>query len=501
MDMRFPSLPATRPSVGGSRGKARGADTTGSSRDGGVTTARPFGRRDRMGYFCGGFANGAMFLFTGTWFVIFYTKVIGVPAVVAGAVFLAVRLLDAFIDVAVGVTVDRAADRPAGKFRSVMMRFAGPLALCAFLLFQSFTVDAPLAVRVAYMALTYLAWGLCYSLTNIPFGSLASSVSDDSRARTSLSTARSVGASAATLLVSVGVPLVVYAQGGGGAQVIRGGAHTQVFTIAAGVVALLSFAGYLLCYLGVVERVRRTPPSMAEGSRSGLRLGLRMVRTVLSSHAMAGILLCALCLLTAQLLGTQLLTLVYADYFGNAKLASLSAGVGVVAIFVVAPFVGFLTERFGRRALAMGACGLGALSMLGLFFLQTRSVIVFMALAVMHSVALLGFNLVVWAMIADAADNVEAQSGARQEATCFSCYAFARKVGQALAGGIAGVALSAVGYQGGADAAQSALTVQGMYSVSTLVPGVFFVLALAALLFVYPTGRARAHHNVVDPAR
>ena len=56
------------------------------------------------------------------------------------------------------------------------------------------------------------------------------------------------------------------------------------------------------------------------------------------------------------------------------------------------------------------------------------------------------FNLVVWAFVTDVIDYHELLTGLREDGTVYTIYSFARKVGQAIAGGIGGFAIAAVGY-------------------------------------------------------
>ena len=55
-------------------------------------------------------------------------------------------------------------------------------------------------------------------------------------------------------------------------------------------------------------------------------------------------------------------------------------------------------------------------------------------------------NLVVWAFVTDVIDYHEYLTGLREDGTVYSIYSLARKVGQAIAGGLGGVAIAAVGY-------------------------------------------------------
>ena len=68
----------------------------------------------------------------------------------------------------------------------------------------------------------------------------------------------------------------------------------------------------------------------------------------------------------------------------------------------------------------------------------------------------------VWAFVTDVIDYHEYLTGLREDATVYSIYSFARKVGQALAGGLGGIAISAVGYNS-ALKVQSQETLDGIY--------------------------------------
>lgn len=460
----------------------------------GSSGVRPFGWRDKIGYMCGDFGTDFMFLLASSWFMIFYTKVMGIPGAVVGTLFLLARVLDAFMDVTVGVIVDRAKDHPGGKFRTVMMRFTAPLVIFSFLMYQTFSIDSAMWMRVVYMSVTYIIWCFFYSCVNIPFGSMASTISPDSDDRTSLSTMRSMGGTIAGLVLSVVAPLVIYQTDASGNQVIRGGENTQTFAIVAGIVSVSAFIGYLVCYFNVCERVHPDTPDTQKDSPD--RSPMHMIANAFSSRSMIGIICGALCLLIAQLFTSQLITYVYVDCFDSAALASISGLLGTLVMFAVVPFVKPLSKRFGRKSICACAALIGALSMLILFVIHTDNGVVFLIGATLMSFSLMGFNLVIWAMITDVIDDIEVTRGTREEATCFSCYSFARKIGQAIAGELAGMSLGWIGYQSGTTAVQTEATKAGLYSVATLVPGVFFLLTFVFIVVIYPLNRNRVAYNV-----
>ncbi|TNG99388.1 MFS transporter, partial [Pasteurellaceae bacterium Phil31] len=111
-----------------------------------------------------------------------------------------------------------------------------------------------------------------------------------------------------------------------------------------------------------------------------------------------------------------------------------------------------------------------------------------------------GFNffmLVIWAFITDIIDNQEVKENTREDGTIYAVYSFARKIGQALAGGLGGFALSAVGYTAGLQQ-QSEETLSNIYSVATLVPAISCFLLFLILQFWYPLSKLVIAENVKE---
>lgn len=93
--------------------------------------------------------------------------------------------------------------------------------------------------------------------------------------------------------------------------------------------------------------------------------------------------------------------------------------------------------------------------------------------------------MLIWAFITDVIDYQEVVAGQRDDGVVYSVYSWARKVGQALAAGLGGWALGWVGYQAGTTA-QAEGTVNGIYALSTLAPGILYGLVALALALWYP---------------
>ena len=110
------------------------------------------------------------------------------------------------------------------------------------------------------------------------------------------------------------------------------------------------------------------------------------------------------------------------------------------------------------------------------------------------------FNMVIWAFITDIIDYQEVQTGSRDDGTVYAIYSFSRKLGQALAGGIGGFALGAIGYistaAGQPPVEQSQATVDGIYNIVTGAPALAYIVVLVLLIFLYPLGKKEVEKNV-----
>lgn len=76
----------------------------------------------------------------------------------------------------------------------------------------------------------------------------------------------------------------------------------------------------------------------------------------------------------------------------------------------------------------------------------------------------------------------------------YAVYSFARKVGQAFAGGAGGFALEIIGYQSAA-AVQTQTVIQKLYTAATLIPSIGFFIVAAILWFLYPLDRETVAQN------
>lgn len=116
-------------------------------------------------------------------------------------------------------------------------------------------------------------------------------------------------------------------------------------------------------------------------------------------------------------------------------------------------------------------------------FLLPASVPTFLILLAIGSLGLSFALGLPWVMVADAVDYHEWKTGQRTEGIVYSSYSFFRKLAQALAGFIPGIALGLIGYVPNVE--QTASTLLGIKGLMFLVPAGLNLIAAIILIVLY----------------
>lgn len=452
-----------------------------------MSNAKPFGVKDKVGYMFGDFGNDFTFIFASSFLMVFYTNVLGIDPSMVGILFVVARVVDAFTDIGMGRIVDRLPASKDGKFRPWIKRICIPVAFVSFLMYQSMLASASMSVKIIYMFITYILWGsFLYTAINIPYGSMASAITDNPRQRAELSTFRSMGATFASVVIMVVAPMVVYYTDQDGNQIVSPGN----FTLIAGVFSVFAVICYILCYKMTTERVK------IEKKDSGKMPGMgETVRALVSNRALLAIIAAAIFLLLSSLMVQSMNNYLFAEWFKNTGALSVMGFVGVPTSLILAAFTGKITEHFGKKeAGSVGMLFTGIVFIL-LFFFKVRNPWVYVVVTFFANFGMYYFNMVVWAYITDVIDYQEVKTGNREDGTVYGVYSFARKIGQALAGGLSGFALSAIGYVSEPGAVQTDAVREGIYNIATIFPGVCYVIVALILIFAYPLSRSVVEKN------
>lgn len=197
-------------------------------------------------------------------------------------------------------------------------------------MYQSSLSGLPKPAKIAYLFITYILWGsVFYTSINIPYGSMASAISENPDDRQSLSTLRTMGGVLAGAIIMAVVPLIIYNKENGN-EVISG----AKFTLVAGICSVFAIICYLLCYHLTTERVR---PEISQEQLKKNNIG-KMLSNAFKNRALISIIVATIFMLISQLTIQQMANYVFRIITVTLKL-SLSVvmmGGGMIIAAVIA---------------------------------------------------------------------------------------------------------------------------------------------------------------------
>lgn len=440
------------------------------------------GLKEAIGYMLGDSGNLFVLTYVSSFLKIFYTDVLKIVPEKVARLFLVTRLWDAINDPLWGAIVARRRPDKNGKYRSYLKWIAIPLALSELLCFLnigSITKNELLVMIFAYV--TYIAFGMLYTGINVPFGSLASVITDDPDGRTLLSTFRSIGGGiggAAPLLLA---PFIVYTKmddGHGGTYDVVNDRGMMLFAVA---MAVCSVIFYFACYSTTRERI----PSDADPKFDMKATYVSMFKSrPFISVAIAGI------LISGQLQFSSLNQYLYKNYFCDTNLSVLGTVAQYLPMAIMIPFIPKLSKKFGKKEL----CGFGS------FFAALAAVLTFVIKPgrdqsgiFMLLLFIIGFgysfvSITNWAVITDVIDYQQYKTGIKTESSLYAVYTFCRKLGQTIAdyGGL--TMLGKIGYDASkmANAGYVEGVSEGILTICTLIPAIVYTLIFLLYKFAYP---------------
>ena len=175
----------------------------------GADGKRAFGMRDKIAYAAGDFGCNMSFSLKGT-VQTFWLAFMLLETGLLSLLLLIVQIWDAINDPIIGALID--ADKrkyKLGKFKTYILIGAIGLLVAGALVFIPIP-SAPLAVKCIVFIAGYLIWDACYTVANVPYGSMLSLVTKDGAERSQLSTWRSIGSMFGNLLPQIILPMLIW---------------------------------------------------------------------------------------------------------------------------------------------------------------------------------------------------------------------------------------------------------------------------------------------------
>ena len=175
------------------------------------------GFKEKAAYGLGAIGKDMVYMLSASYVLYYFQDVLGVSAFAMGIILLAARIFDAFNDPIMGIIVAKTNTR-WGKFRPWLMIGTLTNAVILYLMFAAPpALDGP--GLVAYAAITYILWGVTYTMMDIPYWSMIPAFTKSGREREGLTTLARSCAGVGSALVTIFTMMIVHAIGGNNERV------------------------------------------------------------------------------------------------------------------------------------------------------------------------------------------------------------------------------------------------------------------------------------------
>lgn len=431
-----------------------------------------------IGYMMGDLGGCMTFALMGSMVTRYYTNVLHVNTLVLATLLLVWNVWDAVNDPMMGALMDKMFAKhqnPKGKFRPWLLRATPLLAITAiaFWTLPTFFEGTAMLVVLFFCKIAYEA---CYTMFNIPMGSMLSAMASNDSERASLSSARGFGGMIGNMLPTMIFPLLLKKYGDSNAIGYAIGA-----VICAGI-------GFVLCLMHYFWTEERNVTASTNADDIKFTDILKVFRV---NRPFVALCLHGICICTMQFVNQTLASYMYADVLGDVGMMSFSSMISMPMMFVVLIGAPILAKKISLEKMIRYSLLLGSAMFGGLFVMHLVMEVPAFVHMVVSSLAL-SFAMVSiqmqWGLVAEAIDYNELVTGKRTEGSIYGTFNLARRIGQTVGNSAAVLALGWIGYDSVAAAqglAQSASTLTGIKVLCVLVPAIFALGSWAVFKFVW----------------
>ena len=384
--------------------------------------------KDYAGYAMIDTAGCLVFALVTTLLQKFYTDIFHLSPLFIMIMFIIARVWDGINDPIMGRIADTVKPGKFGRYRKWVLYASPFLTLSAVLMFLKFPgigEEGHYVATCVYATCTYIFFGMAYTVLQIPYGSLASVVTTDAHERSRLSVWRSIGAALGSIPVLL-IASFAYADrlDASGNPVI--GENGKVITdmqyapVIKGVI-IMAICSFVMLIIAFLLNKERVKTKPQLPQKGATKKALKLL---FKNRAFVAITMVSMLLLAGQMFTQSFYTYLFDDYF-HANWMNLVSGIGLTTLVMQ-----------------------------------------------------------LWAMIADAIDDIEVKTGSRDDGTAYSVFNLFRKVGQVIAAICVNGALLGMHYKYEKGAVQTLGNLKVMYDLGTLIPAIMFGI-MALILFVY----------------
>ena len=419
--------------------------------------------KTKIGYGLGDLAGNLVFQMTVIYLLFFYTDVLGISAMAAGIIFLVARLWDAVNDPVMGLIMDKTRSKH-GKARVYLLYGSLPLALATIAMF--YTPDLSTVGKIIYAAVTYIIWGMLFTLVNIPYSSLTASLTNNPQERTSLSSIRMIFMLFGVITVSVVTEPMVSAF-----PTLSAG-YFNVGILFGG----LSFIFFLFCFK--LTKVAKKPDGTCDESYL-----LKDIWPLLLKNKQLLIVTLASLIGNMAVFIRETAAIYYVNYnIGNGELLPVFLGVVVLSMLVANLLIPLATRLWDKKGTYILGSAIGIIGSVVFHFIPYDQIGLILLFGGLSSFGIAAISTVGWAMIPDTIEYGEWKTGKRAEGISYAIYSFSQKLATAVAGILVATVLEWTDYVPN-GVIQSNSTLTGILSTLTIIPIVLMILSVIVIRF------------------
>lgn len=424
----------------------------------------------RIGFGSGDLAQNLIYQTICMYLLLFYTNVFGLDPGAAAFMFLVVRLIDVLWDPLVGTFVDK--HNPQwGKYRSYLVLGGIPLSGFAILCFWD-----GFSGSLLYGYITYVGMSMCYTLVNVPYGALNSSLTRDTNEITILTSVRMFMANCGGLAVSLGIPILVAALSPDGKMNTTEDATAWFITMA--IYAVAGLVLLLFCFSQTKERVVMDASKVDKVKVSDLWTEFVRNRPL---RVLAFFFITAFAMMAVgNSAGSYYM--IY-NVHGTASEMAVFMGLGSVPSFIFMPMVPAIKRAIGKKQMFYVFLGVAIIGMALLYIismvpaLKDQIWLVYVAQFIKSTGVIVATGYM-WALVPEVVSYSEYTTGRRIAGIVNALTGIFYKAGMALGGVVPGLVLSLTGFDKANAVSQSPAAEQGILWLVCIIPAMLLVLAM-----------------------
>ena len=426
--------------------------------------------KEKASYGLGAVGKDMVYMLSASYILYYYQDILGVKALAMGVILMAARVFDAFNDPIMGILVAKTRTR-WGKFRPWL--FVGTL-LNAVILVLLFAAPPALSGNglIAYAAITYVLWGVTYTMMDIPFWSMIRAFTEGGKEREGLSTLARSCAGVGSAIVTIITMKCVYFMGQGNERI-----GFKWFSL---VIAVIFVIAITITCLSIKEKstVDVEAPSVGQMFRALFQ----------NDQAVAVVMI--IVLINCSLYITSNLVIYFFKYdFGGSQwynsytLFNIFGGaMQILSMMIFYPLLRKFMDsiRIFYVSIVMAVIGYGIL--LGLMVTGEKNIILLFVPGFFIFAAFGIVTVLTTVFLANTVDYGEVKNGRRDESVIFSMQTFVVKLASGVAAMVASVCLTIFNLSNdtsqAAEAAVAGSSVMGLRLTMTVIPIIGFLVAV-----------------------